>query len=912
MGMEMAKEVESTFKVSIPDDDLMQITTMPELVRCVRSLSGADAGIDGDTVEDEESEESEDLESKSDSPSDSTSPELETPATPPEVPAESNTPSEELKLAPNTVSEAFLEMKQLSDERITECGLTDYVAKMIPVQTQYCIAVFIEALEKLGCSLRNVQAGEQVPRVTHPKEQTKLVDYFYGVLEKEAHLVQLQGSWIIRSNVPLPEHSSNEVYQDLTARFPDKNVENELTHYVGEKLADVLNGSTDGIKLIFNSPQGRNLVSKLYAEWPMNQFLYKQMEDFLRRLASRVGPCEKPLKVLEMGAGTGGVTKWLVPLFASMQVPVEYTFTDLGSSFVATARKTFKQYPFMKFKVLDIEKPPPDDLIGSQHMVLACNAVHATHNLVESNTNIRKILRQDGFLLLLEMTTPVYWVDLVFGLFEGWWFFDDGRKHAVSSEKRWETDLRSAGFEHVDWTDGNRPENKIEKLLIAMSAAPRYTQAQVPSSASKRLKPRSADCVSRKTVIDDYVRKMTEDITTSFRDANSAPLSNSSTQDDCVLVTGATGSLGSHIVACLASLPEVTRVICLNRRSKQTAKERQQQAMTKKGIFLPAEAASKLTVIETDLSKPQLGLSNTDYTDLINSVSHIIHNAWLMNSKWPIKQFEPQFRIMHNLISLASIISSQRSAGNKVTFQFISSIATVGHWPLWTGEANVPEERMEIDAVLPTGYGDAKYVCELMLDETLHKHPERFRTMAVRLGQIAGSSTSGYWNPMEHLAFLWKSSQTLKVLPDFDGPCSWTPADHIAATLVDLLTLPQETKPHPIYHIDNPVRQPWKEIISILADALDVPISGIVSYPDWIKRVRDFQPLSENAADGANPAFLLIDFLDDNFIRMSCGGLLLDTKKCCEHSRTLANEGPVSEDYVRLCVKSWKDMGFLR
>lgn len=378
----------------------------------------------------------------------------------------------------------------------------------------------------------------------------------------------------------------------------------------------------------------------------------------------------------------------------------------------------------------------------------------------------------------------------------------------------------------------------------------------------------------------------------------------------CVVVTGATGSLGSHIAANAALRPDVTRVICLNRRSKQSPTERQHQSFVKKGIVLSKKGADKVKVFETDLAKPCLGLSNDDYEFLLNSVTHLIHNAWLMNAKWPIKHFEPQMQIMRNLIDLTREISSRKPPGIKPTFQFISSIATVGHWPISTGNKNVPEERMPIEAVLPTGYGDVKYICELMLDATLHKYPDRFRAMVVRPGQVAGSSTSGYWNPMEHLSFLWKSSQTLKALPDFDGVLSWTPVDDVASTLVDILLLPDDITPHPIYHIENPIRQGWKETIPVLADALDVPSQNIVPFPEWVRLVKD-HPRQVEGPEGENPAFLLIDFLDDNFIRMSCGGLLLDTAKSREHSKTLANLGPVSEDLVRQFVKSWKEMGFL-
>jgi hypothetical protein len=56
-----------------------------------------------------------------------------------------------------------------------------------------------------------------------------------------------------------------------------------------------------------------------------------------------------------------------------------------------------------------------------------------------------------------------------------------------------------------------------------------------------------------------------------------------------------------------------------------------------------------------------------------------------------------------------------------------------------------------------------------MLDETLHEFPDRFRAMMVRIGQIAGARGSGYWNQVEHFAFMVKSAQTLRVLPVFGG-----------------------------------------------------------------------------------------------------------------------------------------------
>ena len=911
MGMEMAHEIEGAFKITLPEEELMEIIDIPGLIKCVQKAVAVASGAsddrdyisDGEESSSGKSDDRQSIASSTHGPS--------TGRTTPRDELELDLGGGELKLSFATVMEAFNETKALTDERIAEYGQTNYVDTVMPLQTKMCIALTLEALEELGVPLRDAAPNQKFPRISHPKEHSRLVDYLYKMLA-EAQLVIVDDTHITRTGVPYPSATSKQVLEELLQRFPDQNTADKLTFYTGSNLAQVLLGKTDGIKLVFGTPEGRELVSGLYGEWPLNRIFYRQMEDFLSRLGSKLHGAGSPLKILEMGAGTGGTTRWLVPLLATLNIPVEYTFTDLAPSFVAAARKRFKPYPFMKFRTHDIEKAPAADLEGTQHIIIASNAVHATHSLCGSTANMRKLLRPDGFLMMLEMTGTLYWVDMIFGLFEGWWFFDDGRTHAVANELRWKQDLQSVGYGHVDWTDGQRPENKKEKLIIAMASGPRCERLETPLPNSSN---RSADLVARQAVIDQYVRQFTHgfDGLLEKATADCAAMRGSSDSGSYVVVTGATGSLGSHLVASLASRTDVAGVICLNRRSKLeiTATDRQLQALSQKGIALRQSTLNKLHVYESDLSKPQLGLSDAEYNFILAHATHIIHNAWLMNAKWPVKRFEPQLQIMQNLLDVAGIVSSRQPAGRKkFTFQFVSSIATVGHWPIWTGNPCVPEERMSLESVLPTGYGDAKYICELMLDATLHRYPDRFRAMVVRPGQIAGSSSSGYWNPMEHLSFLFKSSQTLAALPDLRGPLSWTPVDTVAATLVDLLSAEQ---PHPVYHVDNPIRQPWQETLSILAAAMDIPRDSVIPLREWIQRVKEHtKDIGAREHEGDNPAILLIDFLEDNFVRMSCGGLLLDTARTREHSPALAGCGPVEEDVVRLYVRSWKEMGFLR
>ncbi|KAI0426200.1 putative polyketide synthase [Xylaria sp. FL1042] len=910
MGMEMAHEIEGTFKITLPETELMEIIDIPGLIKCVEKavgvsgapVDGGDYASDGEESSSGKSDDRQSVTSSSHGPS--------TGRTTPRAELDLDLGGE-LKLSFATVMEAFNETKALTDERIAEYGQTNYVDTVMPLQTNMCIALTLEAFEELGVVLRDAVPNQKFPRISHPKEHSRLVEYLYKMLA-EAQLIVVSDTYITRTGVPYPTASSKQVLEELLQRFPDQNTADKLTFYTGSNLAQVLLGKTDGIKLVFGTPEGRELVSGLYGEWPLNRIFYRQMEDFLGRLASKLHSGDGPLKILEMGAGTGGTTRWLVPLLATLNIPVEYTFTDLAPSFVAAARKKFKPYPFMKFRTHDIEKAPAADLEGTQHIIIASNAVHATHSLCGSAANMRKLLRPDGFLMMLEMTGTLYWVDMIFGLFEGWWFFDDGRTHAVADELRWEKDLQAVGYGYVDWTDGQRPENKKEKLIIAMASGPRCERLETPLSISLN---RSADLVVRQAVIDQYVRQFTHGFDDILEDVSTGSAVNrDSSPGAYIIVTGATGSLGSHLVATIASRTDVAGVICLNRRGKLeiSATDRQLQALTQRGIALPQGTLGKFRVFETDLSKPHLGLSDEEYNYILDNTTHIIHNAWLMNAKWPVKRFESQLQIMRNLLDVAGTVSSRQQAGQKkkFTFQFVSSIATVGHWPIWTGNPCVPEERMTLESVLPTGYGDAKYICELMLDATLHRYPDRFRTMIVRPGQIAGSSASGYWNPMEHLSFLVKSSQTLSALPDLRGPLSWTPVNTVAATLVDLLS---EEYPYPVYHIDNPIRQPWKETLSTLAAAMNIPSENVIPLNEWIQRVKDHtREIGAREHEGDNPAILLVDFLEDNFVRMSCGGLLLDTARTRKHSASLAGCGPVGEDLVRLYIRSWRETGFLR
>lgn len=176
---------------------------------------------------------------------------------------------------------------------------------------------------------------------------------------------------------------------------------------------------------------------------------------------------------------------------------------------------------------------------------------------------------------MLEMTTPVVFIDIVFGLLEGWWTFGDGRKHAVSHQSRWQEVLKSAGFQQILYTDDQRPEHDIERLILAIEPETRYEfessflplWKDTPGSRMPEVPDLSADLLARQTMTESYVHQHIVDWTAP-RSTRPFNTSQNERLRMTVLVTGATGSLGAFLVARLIQQPEVQEVVCINRRSR--------------------------------------------------------------------------------------------------------------------------------------------------------------------------------------------------------------------------------------------------------------------------------------------------------------------------------------------------------
>lgn len=134
---------------------------------------------------------------------------------------------------------------------------------------------------------------------------------------------------------------------------------------------------------------------------------------------------------------------------------------------------------------------------------------------------------------------------------------------------------------------------------------------------------------------------------------------------------------------------------------------------------------------------------------------------------------------------------------------------------------------------------------------------------------------------------------------------SWCPVDVVASVVHDLAI--RNAPANRVYHIENPQRQRWCDMSRMIAEALGIPLTGIVSFEAWVERVRSY----DDERHAANPAKKIIDFLEEHFVRMDCGGLVLGTQMAREHSRTLREVRAVDAVLVRKYVDAWRRMEFL-
>ncbi|MEA2473336.1 MAG: hypothetical protein QOE06_1251, partial [Thermoleophilaceae bacterium] len=208
-----------------------------------------------------------------------------------------------------------------------------------------------------------------------------------------------------------------------------------------------------------------------------------------------------------------------------------------------------------------------------------------------------------------------------------------------------------------------------------------------------------------------------------------------------VLLTGATGFLGSHLLDELVRRTDA-EVHCLVRApNEERAAERLEKGLEGWGMDELA-GSERWVAVPGDLAAPSLGVGSERFDRLSASMDAVYHCAGLVNFAYPYERLRAS-----NVLGTREVLRLSAMGGG-IPVNHVSTTGVVPHLTL--GVAQLVPETDELPGVdeLETAYTASKWVAERLVSTA------RERGLPVRIfrpGLITGHSETGVCNPQDAL-----------------------------------------------------------------------------------------------------------------------------------------------------------------
>ncbi|CAI8732766.1 Acyltransferase domain-containing protein [Bacillus sp. IT-79MI2] len=276
-----------------------------------------------------------------------------------------------------------------------------------------------------------------------------------------------------------------------------------------------------------------------------------------------------------------------------------------------------------------------------------------------------------------------------------------------------------------------------------------------------------------------------------------------------VLLTGGTGFLGAHV---LYELLEQTRahIYCLVRPSGNlSVLERFHSKMEFYfGEGMRDRLKGRVTVINSDLNKEDLGISAGNLQMIKEQINMIIHCAADVRHYGNEEHFEnTNVGGTRRLLELAKVIPS-------VHFHYVSTISIVGWSSQDPNEYVLQEKDFDRGQILDNVYTRSKFNAEKLVREA---SKDGISASVYRVGNLVAHSKSGQFQEnMETDAFyrILKGIILLGAAPQSPGDLDLTPIDYCSKALVKLSTHRESIGQ--TYHLCNPNCLSIEELTQLL------------------------------------------------------------------------------------------------
>lgn len=243
------------------------------------------------------------------------------------------------------------------------------------------------------------------------------------------------------------------------------------------ELLQVLGGKRPATDVLFPKSSA-HLVEGIYRDSPVPDFFNRALSAVVTRYIERrrrIDP-DVRLRILEIGAGTGGTTTPLVEALQPYAGSIaDYRFTDISKGFVVAAEGDFgARAPYMSYGTFDVERRLDTQGIdaGSFDIVIAANVLHATSDIHRTLRNTKAALKRNGLLVVNEVCDTSLFAHVTFGLLKGWWLYEDGHLRIPGSPalapESWRSILGEQGFHAIDLPVA-RARSLGQQIVVALS-----------------------------------------------------------------------------------------------------------------------------------------------------------------------------------------------------------------------------------------------------------------------------------------------------------------------------------------------------------------------------------------------------------------------------------------------------------
>ncbi|ODQ67735.1 L-aminoadipate-semialdehyde dehydrogenase [Nadsonia fulvescens var. elongata DSM 6958] len=340
-----------------------------------------------------------------------------------------------------------------------------------------------------------------------------------------------------------------------------------------------------------------------------------------------------------------------------------------------------------------------------------------------------------------------------------------------------------------------------------------------------------------------------------------------------VLLTGATGFLGSYILRDILSRKDIDFKVIAHVRAANQAKGLER--LKNSGLAYSTwddSFTDKIECLIGDIEEERFGLPIAEWEALANEVDAIIHNGALVHWVYPYSTLRgPNVIGTVNIMNLCAI-------GKPKFFSFVSSTSTVDtdHYVelsdtiMESGGSGIPEsdDLMGSAKGLGNGYGQSKWAAETIIRAAGLRG---LRGCIIRPGYVVGDSKTGATNTDDFLVRMIKGCAQLGQIPDIFNTVNMVPVDHVARVVTACGLHPPKAKEYTVAQVTGHPRSRFNEFLGTLA-TYGYKVS-LTDYVTWRINLEKF--VIEESKD--NALYPLLHFVLDNLPQSTKAPELDDT-----------------------------------